>query len=287
MDVISKLDHFMREFRDVERGRSVSSSQMEERPSAVSWPTWPTVQKKLEEIGISAAAFEANKNLIFSWFTGVTADKTVQAGHLEDASKRLPRNISSSRSVEDLGTYSLSRSDGSRFVPIQRFRSEDCASTSVKSHQPRVSALLSPNAIHRASSAQNTQIPDQHVRSKSFDSRLSTRSVYAQKMNVSLGTLFAARQRLLEAAEEGSWSKVSKIVDDEFELVLMDQLTLDLALRIAAMRRNGPIAKLLVKRGAHFNTCSPKGSSALDYALEEGNEKVLQVFLDEGANTED
>lgn len=141
-----------------------------------------------------------------------------------------------------------------------------------------------PDAIHQSSSAQNTQVPDQNVRSESVESCLSTRSVYAQKMNASFGPLFAPRERLLVAVEEGNLLKVSKIVDDEFELVLIDQLTLDFALRNAAMRRNSPIAKLLVKRGADFNTRSSKESSALDYALEEENQKVLQVFLDEGAN---
>ena len=99
-----------------------------------------------------------------------------------------------------------------------------------------------------------------------------------------VGPLFAPRKRLLEAVEEGNWWKVSEIVDDEFELVLIDQLTLDMALRIAAMRRNCAIARLLVDKGADAYVNNPDGSSALDFALEEGNEKVLQLFLDQGDN---
>lgn len=49
------------------------------------------------------------------------------------------------------------------------------------------------------------------------------------------------------------------------------------------MRGNCAIARLLVDKGADAYTSTPEGSSALDFALEEGNEKVLQLFLDHGA----
>ncbi|MCJ1423025.1 hypothetical protein MMC29_000906 [Sticta canariensis] len=65
VDVISKLDHFMREYKESERAVFVSSRRWAESFSG-SWPTWLMVQKKSEDIGITAAAFEANKNLIFS-----------------------------------------------------------------------------------------------------------------------------------------------------------------------------------------------------------------------------
>lgn len=272
----------MREYRDSERGRSVSSNQMVESFSPGSWPTWSTVQRKLEDIGITAAAFEANKNLIFSWFTSVTEDRISKSGDHNDRRNGLSPNISSSRSAEDLKTYGVSRSTHSELVPLQRFPSEDSASVSVR---PRAPGLLSPNATNSYLSASNTQITDQRMRSKSVESRLSTRPVHAPKlMNASVGPVFAPRERLLEAVDEGNWWKVSQIVDDEFELILIDQRTLDMALRVAAMKRNSAIARLLVDKGADVNTHIPEGPSALDFALDEGNEKVLQVFLDKGAN---
>lgn len=276
----------MREFRDDERGRSVASSQMVQSLSAGGWPTWPTVQKKLKDIGITAAAFEANKNLIFNWFTSVTTDRTLKSGDHDDQPKGLPRYFSSSRSVEDFGTYAISRSTNSGFVPIQSFRSEDSASVSIRAQQPRVFEFLSPDATNKTPSL-NTRKIDQHLRSRSAEpclpTRPSTRPVHAPNANASVGPVFATRGRLLEAVDEGNGRKVSEIVDDEFELILIDQLTLDMALRIAAMRRNSAIARLLTEKGADVNTHTPEGSSALDFAMEEGNEKVLQVFLDKGA----
>lgn len=202
VDVISKLDHFMQEYRDSERGRSVSSNQMVESFSSGSWPTWSTVERKLEDIGITAAAFEANKNLIFSWFTSVTEDQISESGDHNGRRKGLPLNISSSRSVDDLKTYDVSRSTHSELVPLQRFRSEDSASVSVP---PRASGLLSPDATNRYLSAPNTQITDLRMRSKSVESRLSTRLVHVPKtMNASVGPVFVPRERLLEAVDEGN-----------------------------------------------------------------------------------
>lgn len=230
--MISKLDQFMREFRGGERGSSVSSSRWAESISE-SWPTWPIVQKKLEDFGITAAAFEAKKNLIFSWFTSVTADRTLKSGDHNDQPKRLPRTMSSSRSVDDLETYGISRSNNSKFAPLQRFRSEDTTSLYVNSQQPQVFGFLSPDATNKSRSAPNTKIPDQRIRSKSVESRLSARPDHAMRDDSSVGPLFAPRKMLLEGVEEGNWWKVSEIVDDEFELILIDQLTLDMALRIA------------------------------------------------------
>ena len=282
--MISKLDHFMREFRDGERGRSVSSSQTIGYFSAGSWPTWPTIQKKLADIGITAAAFEANKNLIFSWFTSVTADRTLMNGDHDDKPKRTPLNISSSRSTEDLRAHGVSRSTNSDLVPLQRFRSEDNASLSISPQLPQAFGFLSPDVADKSSSALKTQITDPRMRSRSVETSLSSRILHAPRMNASLGPLFAPREKLLEAVKDEDWWKVSEILDDEFELILIDQLTLNMALRIAAMRRNSAIVKLLISKGADVNSHTPGKPSALELALEEGNEKVLQLFLDKGAN---
>lgn len=239
----------MREFRDSERASTVSSSRWAESISG-SWPTWPIVQKKLDDIGITAAAFEANKNLIFSWFTSVTADRTLKSGDHNDRPKRLPLTMSSNRSVDDLETYGISQSNSSKFAPLQRFRSEDKTSLCISSQQPQVFGYLSPDTTNKSCFTPNSKIHGQHIRSKSVEPRLSARPDHALENHSSVGPLFAPRKRLLEAVEEGNWWNVSEIVDDEFELVLIDQLTLDMALRIAAMRRNCAIARILVDKGA-------------------------------------
>ena len=92
---------------------------------------------------------------------------------------------------------------------------------------------------------------------------------------------FPPGKRLLEEVEEGNRQRVSKLGDDELELVLIDLLTLNVALRMAAMRINRAIARLLVDTGADACVNNLEGSRALDFALEQGNE-VLQLFLDQG-----
>lgn len=80
------------------------------------------------------------------------------------------------------------------------------------------------------------------MRSRPVERRLSTLPVYAPKMNASVGPVFATRGGLLEAVEEGDGRKVLEIVDDEFKLILINQLTQNMAWQIAAMRENSAIA---------------------------------------------
>lgn len=83
------------------------------------------------------------------------------------------------------------------------------------------------------------------MRIKAVGTRLPSRPAHAPEMNASIGPHFAPREKLLEAVKDGDWWKVSEIVDDEFELILIGQPTLDMALRISAMRRNSAITKLI------------------------------------------
>lgn len=170
----------------------------------------------------------------------MTTDRTLKREDHDDQPKAFYRSISSTCSVEDLGTYAISRSINSRFVLTQRFRSEGSASVSIRAQQPRESGFLSSDATNKCSSL-NTRKFDQLLRSRSVERRLSTLPVYAPKMNASVGPVFATRGGLLEAVEEGDGRKVLEIVDAEFELILINQLTLDMAWRIVPMRENSAI----------------------------------------------
>lgn len=102
------------------------------------------------------------------------------------------------------------------------------------------------------------------MRSRSVEPCLPRKPVPSPKLNVLVGLSFASRERLLEAAEEENWPKASATIKDEFELFLIDQVTLDMALRVATMRRNGAIARLSISKGADVDTHLLKGFSTMD-----------------------
>ncbi|MCJ1246454.1 hypothetical protein MMC30_003661 [Trapelia coarctata] len=68
ISVEQKLDEFLREFREGRREGSVVTTQTVESLSADDRETWRLIRKELEEIGITVAAFEANKSYIINWF---------------------------------------------------------------------------------------------------------------------------------------------------------------------------------------------------------------------------
>ena len=72
-NVEKKLDNFMREYKEGRREGSVISTQTAESLSADEKQAWCTIQKELEEIGITVAAFDANKDFIINWFTEAIA----------------------------------------------------------------------------------------------------------------------------------------------------------------------------------------------------------------------
>src|SRR5438034_1672429 len=72
--VEKKLDGFIREFGEGKREGSVISTQTVQSLSIDEREVWRNIRKELEEIGITVAAFEANKAFILRWFREARAN---------------------------------------------------------------------------------------------------------------------------------------------------------------------------------------------------------------------
>ena len=79
ISVETKLDKFIEEFRQGKMEGSIVSLQTVDSLSADDRAVWRTIRKELEEIGISVAAFDANRNFIFDWFA-----RAVETGAFEE-----------------------------------------------------------------------------------------------------------------------------------------------------------------------------------------------------------
>jgi hypothetical protein len=66
--VLKKLDDYLREIREGKREASVISAQTTDSLCTNDKQVWPTIRKELEDIGITDAAFDANKDFISEWF---------------------------------------------------------------------------------------------------------------------------------------------------------------------------------------------------------------------------
>jgi ankyrin repeat protein len=82
VEVKKKLDKFLQEFQDGKHEGSVITNQTVESLSTDEKQTWHTIRKELEDIGITVAAFDANKDFIMNWFkvaiaTGAFEEQTL------------------------------------------------------------------------------------------------------------------------------------------------------------------------------------------------------------------
>jgi hypothetical protein len=80
-----QLNKFMQEFQDGKHEPSVITTQTVESLSMDEKQTWRAIRKELEDIGISVAAFDANKDFIMEWFktaisTGAFEEQTIEDG---------------------------------------------------------------------------------------------------------------------------------------------------------------------------------------------------------------
>ena len=95
-NVEKKLDRFLQEFEEGKRQGSVISSQTMDSLCMNDKHAWYTIQKELEDIGIPVAASDANKDLVFHWFTKAIANRAFEERPFDDSptAVRNPRHRS-------------------------------------------------------------------------------------------------------------------------------------------------------------------------------------------------
>jgi hypothetical protein len=104
-NVERKLDDFLREFREGRREGSVISTQTVDSLCAGNKQIWRAIRKELEEIGVTVAAFNNNKDFIITWFSNAVASGAFEEQQFGADSIAEPNEHSS---VDQLsGTYNL------------------------------------------------------------------------------------------------------------------------------------------------------------------------------------
>jgi len=83
-NVEKKLNQFSQECREGKREASIISTQTSDTLSMNDKQLWRTIRKELEDIGITVAAFDANKYFIFEWFTNAIANGAFEERTFDD-----------------------------------------------------------------------------------------------------------------------------------------------------------------------------------------------------------
>lgn len=140
ISVETKLDKFIEEFRQGKREASVASLQTADSLSADDRALWRTIRKELEEIGISVAAFDANRGFIFDWFV-----RAVETGAFEEQNEH---GIDEESSDSDEGESWINLEQDHRDTGRQIERAESESLGSISEDQTLASAPSSGSALN-------------------------------------------------------------------------------------------------------------------------------------------
>lgn len=93
----------MKEFRDGKHEGSVVSIQTLDSLSKDDRQTWRDIRKELEDIGVSVAAFDANKDFIVNWFKTAINIGAFDEQVVDDESSSIFCEDDSGQSLDDSG----------------------------------------------------------------------------------------------------------------------------------------------------------------------------------------
>ena len=261
--VETKLDKFIEEFRQGKKETSIVSLQTVDSLSADDRAVWRTIRKELEEIGISVAAFNANRNFIFDWFV-----RAVEAGAFEEQDAHSTDDESQH---SDEQVCENSEADDGRHMGVQIEKSD---SEPLKSIHGGQQTVVVRNLPKRGSTSFN-RIPQR------IERRVPGTAVVLAGMS-------RPRQRLIEAVAVGDCSKALDILKDEALSHDLDSGTLDRALwsatRLGEISGSYHLLAELIARGGNVDYVSSDISerTPLWNSVANGSFDTVQLLVESG-----
>ncbi len=267
--VEQKLDKLIRDFQQGKRTPSVVSLQTVESLDPDDKEAWRTIRKELEDIGITVAAFDANKDFIFEWFsnavdTGAFQEQTVSSVPASVYSLDVPPSTSCLSSLE------VKESDKKTVMGDRDPAKESGAETKATENYTIVQAEQGSNGTGPAVKPH---------------ARVSTK---VPRVAALIAFLSRPRGRLIDAAQIGDLNGIKKILTNPATSRLIDKPALNDALYWAIQATSKEACALLIDAGAgindpphnsHFNDKRP-----LTKAVRHGNSDLIAFFLDNGAD---
>ncbi|MCJ1263552.1 hypothetical protein MMC22_003422 [Lobaria immixta] len=316
--VQKKLDMFLREFRDGKREGSIISTQTVDSLSMDERQAWRAIRKELEEIGISIAAFDANKDFIVNWLktaivTGAFEEETAE----EDESSSLLLEDYSSQSFENLGPddtviYQPSKDVGNDTNLTTTSAGLQALETSPRARiqrrrPPRVFALVNwlfrynGNLIKATESGDEAKVRQALKKGADVNTKNAT-GLTPLFLAVSTGNEVLLRLLLGNGADVHiqdaskiratvlSYSKTEAITSILLEHVVKIHVSDSdgkSSLRLAAESGRDTVVQLLLKKGAKIDEKDEFGITALHRAASFGHGTVVQLLLNQGASVDE
>ncbi|KAI9774257.1 MAG: hypothetical protein M1840_004151 [Geoglossum simile] len=316
--VEKKLDEFLQEFRDGKREGSVVTTQTVESLSTDEKQTWRIIRKELEDIGITVAAFDTNKDFIINWFKSAIATGAFEEQTLEDVSSSQtceddldqlwedPQYLTAGQSVTGLFDPPTIRD-----TPTRNPVTLEAQSTQILRTQKETSSAFLPTDELSTSAKtlhmQATQkAPQKALMRRERVPRVVSLTAWAFRYDKGLinaasqGQEVAAQQLLEKGADvnakgKDGWTALRwaafrgheamvRLLLEKGAFVNVGNGGGGTTLHLAAGGGHGAVARLLLEKGAYVNAESYNRRTALHWAAEEGHEAVARLLLEKGAN---
>lgn len=247
--VEQKLDKLINDIQQGRRAPSVVSIQTVDSLDPDDKEAWRTIRKELEDIGISVAAFEANKDFIFEKIYSA-----VNAGEFQEQAVSSPLG-----SMHELDAPSSPSSSSSLGVQ--------------ESNQTIISDTEPPKASEQASTG-TAMAAEPHPRV------IPTK---VPRIAALIATLTRPKKRLINAFQEDDVDKIKKLLTEPSTSRLIDRPTLNTALQSVTPASSKEAYALIIDAGADINEghdCFRPLIRAVAY----GKQDLVAFLLDKGAD---
>ena len=263
-NVEQKLDKLISDFQQGKRASSVVSLQTVDSLDPDDKEAWRTIRKELEDIGISVAAFDANKDFIFEWFSNA-----VDTGAFQEQAVSSPSGsvhaldvLSSTSSLSSSGVKESNKTITSHTEPP---KASKAATKPTGNHTPK-KARQASNETGAAAKPHSQVIPTKVPRVAALTATLSR-----------------PKKRLINAVVEGEVDRIKKILTSPAASRLIDRPALNAALQSASPATSREACALLIDAGAEINNGYRYGRP-LTRAVHAGNQDLVAFLLDKGAD---
>ena len=281
--VESKLDDFIKEYRQGRRESSIISLQTVDSLSADDKALWRTIRKELEEIGISVAAFDTNREFIFDWFI-----RAVETGAFEEQGEP-DMDEENNLSEEQTSPSNDGRvnEDAGQKTRHTQYKS----STDIRQERPfaQPHSLIATPVAEPHSPERGPKKSREMVASPKVLIRDNTR---LPRIAAFLAVVSRPRRRLLRAVETKDFPKAFKILSDETSSKHLDPKTLGKTLlSISLLEGLGTSDHLslmsdLIARGANVDYENPHlpGQTSLWNSVARNSVVVVRLLIEKGAD---
>lgn len=262
--VEQKLDKLISDFQQGKRAPSVVSLQTVDSLDPDDKEAWRTIRKELEDIGISVAAFDANKDFIFEWFSNALDTGAFQEQPVSSPSGSVHSLdvLSSTSSLSSSGVKESNKPITGNTEPPKASKS---TSKPARNHTT-VKARQASNRIGAAAGPQSSVIPTKVPRVAAL-----------------IATLSRPKKRLINAVTDNDVDRIKKILTSPATSRLIERPVLNAALQSASQATSREAYVLLLDAGADINEGEGQ-FRALTMAVLDGRKSLVVFLLDKGAD---